>query len=419
MLKLFLTPLSTARLLGRWRLQLAALPLLLVWLPVALAATTYTFPGTLPPGCSVGGSGKYTCSPLTLGAGATITIAAPATITVNGNFTTGAGTKINDGGTAANLTLVIVDGITDLGADTILYGNLIGSLKVKTGSKSKVVGNITTIAGVITIGNNNQVIGNIKTDSAAINIGNDTIIGNSSTGCNAIPVNGNITTTIAGVIDVGTGSTVNGRLTTASGAINVGNGSTINGNILSTVAGAITLGNNVTVTCKVATTYHGSDIGAGAITVGENSQVTGGLATNTGAITVGNNANICGNVATDDGAITIGAHATICESVCSGNSGAITIGADATVGGNVVTAVAGAITVGTHATVGGNVETAGAGAITIETKAIVKGGTDADASIAKDATVGNKTSSSGACISSTSLTFPRVKAREWRQIFMR
>ena len=411
MLKLFRTTLSTFRLPGRWRLQLVAL-LLLVWVPAVQAATAYTFPGTLPPGCSAGSGGNYSCGPLTLGAGTTITITSPTTITVNGNFTTGAGAEINKDGAVANLTLVVVNGITDLGAGTILYGNLIGSLKVDTGNNSKVFGNITTIAGVITIGNNNEIIGNLKTDSAAINIGNNSFVGDPTTVCNSDPVNGNITTTIAGVINVGTTTMIYGRLTTASGAINVGNNSKVYGKISSTVAGAITVGNGVTVACKVSSAI-------GAITVGSGSTVTGGLSTDTGAITVGNNSNICGKVATGDGAITIGAHATVCEDVCARKTGAITIGADAEVHGNVGTGVAGAITVGTGAQVDGNVETAGAGAITIETKAIVKGGTDADASIAKDATVGKKTSSSGACISTITATFPKVRSREWRQIFMR
>jgi hypothetical protein len=330
--------------------------------------------------CSRSSSGTnlvaYACQSLSIGAGETITLqgrSQPAVVvTVQGDFTAGAGSKINVGGLASNLTL-IVGGLVNLGTDVSLTANLFSS-------------------GVVTTGARSTLVGNLQTASAAINVGDHS------------SVSGNVTTTVAGVINIGADSTVNGDLTTASGAINVGDRSTINGAILSSVAGAVTLGANVTVTGTVATTYHGSDVGAGAITIGTGSEVKKGMATHTGAVTIAAGSKVCGNVVTNDGAITVGANASVCNSVCTGNSGAITVGAGATVGGNVETSTAGAITVGTGANVTGAVNVKNAGA-----KTIVDG-----------ATVGT-VMLGGNCITVAKVTpsRPKITARAWRQIFMR
>ena len=318
----------------------------------------------------------YTCKSLSIPAGKTVTLGTPSqgavVVTVQDDFSAGAGSKINVGGLATNLTLM-VGGLVNLGADVSLTANLFST-------------------GVVTIGARNTLVGNIQTASAAINVGDHSSI------------SGNLTTTVAGVINIGADSTVNGDITTASGAINVGDRSTINGAILSSVAGAVTLGANVTVIGTVATTYHGSDVGAGAITIGTGSEVKKGMTTNTGAITIAAGSKVCGNVVTNDGAITVGANATVCNSVCTGNSGAITVGAGAAVGGNVETSTAGAITVGTGANVTGAVNVKNAGA-----KTIVDG-----------ATVGT-VMLGGNCIYVAKVTPSRLKitAREWRQIFMR
>lgn len=378
MFNLFCTSFSNVR-VRRWRFGFVAL-LLLVWLPAQADSNA------LSSHCSKNnssGSSKnsvYICGSLSIPAGDTITLGSGTptsiTVTVKGSFKTDKASKINEGGFASNLTLG-VSGKTDLGADSSLTANLTGAGDVTTGARS-------------------TVVGNIQTESADINVGDDST------------VTGNITTMV-GVITIGARSTVIGDLTTADGAINVGDDSTINGSLLSTNTGAITLGENVTVNGRVATTYHGSEDGAGAITIGSYSNVIGDIITNTGAITVnagktGKKTNVCGNVATNDGAITVGADATVCKSVCTGNTGAITVGAGATVGGNVETANAGAITVGTEASIKGSVTVQKAGEKTV-----------VDGAKVGSTMIGDK------CLILTQLIpIPlKIKSREWRQIFMR
>jgi hypothetical protein len=330
--------------------------------------------------CSKNTSGSnhvaFVCQSLSIASGETISLRAlsqgTVTVTVQGDFRVGAGSTINEGGAASRLTLV-VGGLVDLGADVSLTADLFSS-------------------GVVTTGARTTFVGNIQTDSAAINMGDH---------CS---LSGNLTTTVAGVINIGADCVVTGDLTTASGAINVGDRSTINGAILSSVAGAVTLGADVTVNGAIATTYHGSDIGAGAITVGTGSTVRQGATTNTGAITIAAGSKVCGNVVTNDGAITVGANASVCNSVCTGNSGAITVGAGATVGGNVETHTAGAITVGTGANVTGAVNVRNAGA-----KTIVAGATVGTAMLGGNC----------ATVSRATPSRLRITARDWRQIFLR
>ena len=340
----------------QWILRLVPLLLLLVWLPAQ--AEDYTFTNNMPEDCTGPVSEVYTCTPLTLAASDTIIITEEAaiTITVNGDFTTGSPTQINKAGTPPDLTITVT-GITDLGANTIFNGNIIGN-------------NSTT--GTITIGANSKI-------------------------------KGDLTTTKAGVINIGADSSVVGKLTTKSGAINVGDRSTVTGSILSSKAGAITIGADAKVTGDVATTSIGSGTGAGAITIKSGAEVNGSVTTNTGAITVEEDAKVDGNVSTNDGAITVGADADIGRSVCSGNSGAITIGASANVGGNVETATAGAITVGTLANVTGGAEVLGDGALTI----------------GAGATVGEDRIGGECLIDASTITPPRIISRQWHQIFMR
>lgn len=337
---------------SQWALRLAPLLLLFVCLQ-ARAGTSYSFPGNPPPGCQPSGE----CNALTLAAGDSISVAGPTSMTVNGDFVTGASAQLNAGGLSANLTIT-VSGITYLGDYTILDGTIIAS---------------NNSTGTITTGANSQVIGDL------------------------------ITTT-AGVINVGTNASVVGDLDTKSGAINVGDNATITGSLLSSLAGAITVGVNAKVTGTISSTGDGSGSGAGAITVGGGSIVNGGISTNTGAITVEVGSKVGGNISTNDGAITVATQVNVGGSVCTGNSGAITIGASANVGGNVETANAGAITVGTKASVAGDVTVEKAGAKTI----------------APDATVGtSRIGSTCGVATGTPTPAPRIISRDWRQLFMR
>ena len=342
----------------RWALPL--IPMLLLLASLQAQAADYIFPGFLPNACTVeptnNAAGIFNCGPLTLAAGDTITVTRTAQINVNGDFVTGAYTRLNSSGSSANLTIV-VSGISYLGDYTILHGNIIG---------------INSTAGTITTGANTEVIGNL-------------------------------TTTTAGVINVGQNSSVTGDLNTKSGAINVGDNSTITGSILSSLAGAITVGVNVKVSGTVSSTGEKSGVGAGAITIGDNSIIHGGITTNTGAITVNVGSKVGGNIITNDGAITVATNVNVTGSVCTGNSGAITIGDSANIGGNVETANAGAITIGNSANVTGGVKVQKAGATTI----------------APDATVGSRIGSGCAIGPPQPKPVPRVIYRDWRQLFMR
>ena len=381
----------------QWILRLVPLLLLLVWLPAQ--AEDYNFTNNIPTdyipaACTGPVSDVYTCTPLTLAASDTITITGPIAITVIGDFTTVSPTQINAAGDPSDLTITVT-GITDLGANTIFKGRIIGNNAITgtitIGANSQVEGDLTTTeAGVINIGADSTIIGKLTTKSGAINVGD------------RITVTGSISSSLAGVINIGDDSTIIGDLNTKFGAINVGDISTITGSILSSGEGAITIGVDAKVTGDVATTSIGSGTGAGAITIKSGAEVNGSVTTNTGAITVEEDAKVDGNVSTNAGAITVGTGANIGRSVCSGKSGAITIGASANVGGNVETAKAGAITVGALANVTGRAKVHNAGALTI----------------GAGATVGERIGTS--CeIGPPPISLPQIISRQWRQIFMR
>lgn len=376
----------------QWILRLLPL-LLLVWLP-AHAATDYNFPGNVPASCSGSDNTVYRCSPLTLEDSDTITITGPTIIHVIGDFVTGDSVQINAAGAPSNLTVTVTE-MTELGANTIFRGNLIGNNSslgnIAFGANSEIEGNLTTTeSGVIDIGADSRITGDLSTKSGAINVGARST------------VTGSISSSLEGVITTKAGTSVIGDLNTVSGAINVGERSMITGSILVSQAGAITVGANSTVTGNVASTPDGSGIGAGAITISAGTEIRGSVTTHAGAITVEAKAKVNGNVSTNAGAITVGAGANVGLGVCTGDSGAITIGASANVGGNVETATAGAITIGALANVTGGVKVHKAGDLTIGAKS----------------TVGERIGTS--CqVSESPVSPPRIISRQWRQLFMR
>lgn len=375
---------------AHWSETICFVSLLVLMLPAYSA--TYEFPGNLPKKCVGNSSGTYTCTDLTLVAGDTLTVSVPTTITIDGDLKVGMGGKINAGGAASKLTLVII-GMSTFGDNSIINANIIGGETVTSGAKSAITGNITTTSGVVNVGEYGSVVGAITTSSAAINTGDFSTI------------TGPITIKIAGVVTVGNDASVIGDITTGTGAVNIGQRSKIDGAITTLIAGAITVGTGAIVTHSVATTYKGSAIGAGAVTIGDIVQVNGSVTTNTGAITVGTSSSVSNDVRTNDGAVTVGINTSVGGSVCTGNSGAITIGDNSSVGGDVETVLAGAITVGAQSIVSGSVTVKGAGAKTVATSAKVgtKIGGTCDTVMAK----------------SGSQAPPTIKARQWRQIFMR
>lgn len=250
---------------------LAAIALLL--LSNLALATSYTFPGSMPAGCS-GSGGIYSCSALSLAWGDTITIASPkpATININGALYTN-NASINASGLAGDLNLVVSGALTTSdkavlnanvtaasvdasgGGTEVKYG---GSLAATSGSivlrdKAQVTGSISSTSGSITVGQNSTVTGAVASASGAIVIGYQSIIGGAIQTSGTITlaqesvVNGSITGT-NGKVDVGYGAKVTGPITTNSGAISFAQASVASACVTSTGPGeSIVLGYQASV----------------------------------------------------------------------------------------------------------------------------------------------------------------------------
>ncbi|MEB0010087.1 hypothetical protein QN379_07175 [Glaciimonas sp. Gout2] len=253
--------------LRRWLFLLIVLPLLLLT-ALPAQAIDYTFPGYLPAGCS-GGSGSYTCGTLSLAAGDTISIYAPATVTVNGAFSAGASCQINKGGSASNLNFN-VSGAIGFGASCISNANLTSGGAIDIGANSTLSGNITTNIGAVTVGAGTDINGTISTVQGAVTVG----AGSS--------VSGSLTTIQTGAITIGATVMIGGSISTATGGVGIGAGTSVGGSISSSAVGAITLGASITVNGNVGTA-------SGNIAVGANTTVSGLISTNmSDPITLGN-----------------------------------------------------------------------------------------------------------------------------------
>jgi uncharacterized repeat protein (TIGR01451 family) len=232
----------------------------------AAQAVNYTFPGSMPAGCS-GSGGSYSCGSLSLGWNDTITIAnpKPATITVNGTLYTNNAT-INAGGAAGDLNLVVTGTLTtayqavlnanvtaasvasDSGGTGVKFG---GSLAATSGNvvlyeTTTVAGSISSTSGSITVGQDGSVAGAVSSTSGAV------VVGYRSTVAGAIQTSGAITlvqrsvvsgsvTGTTGPVDVGYAAKVTGPITTSSGAISFEQSSVASGCVTSTGSAPITL----------------------------------------------------------------------------------------------------------------------------------------------------------------------------------
>lgn len=208
-------------------------------------AATYTFPGTLPTGCS-GTGPTYSCGALTLANNDTVVISGnrPATITVNGDFTT-AGSTINATGIASDVTF-IVTGKLNLGYLVNLNGSVTAASIADPGEQGTVGGNLTATSGSIVLGFKTNVVGNITSNSGAITVGDQATYGGyiSSTSGNIrvqyrSTVAGYVST--SGTIAIDQEAVVAGAVVGGAGAVNIGFKTTVNGAVTSS-SGAITLG---------------------------------------------------------------------------------------------------------------------------------------------------------------------------------
>ena len=245
------------------------------------AATAYTFPGTLPSGCS-GSSGTYTCSALTLNYNDTISIASPtpATINVNGAFSTN-NAKINTAGSAANLT-INVNGALSATYQAVINANVTAASVTDSGTGTVTfAGSITSTGSVALTGSNNSVSGTITTTTGSISIG-----GTQSN------VDGSIISTSGGSVNVGYLGQVGGSIST-SGTISIGQSATVSGNIIGS---------------------------SGKVSIGYAATVLGTVTTSSGAIDFAQSASASSCVkSTGSASITLGYQAAI-NSVCCGSS---------------------------------------------------------------------------------------------------
>lgn len=286
----------------RWPTALALLAALL--LPTAAGAVAYTFPTSMPAGCS-GSNGTYSCGALSLGYGDTVTISGtkPATITVNGNLSTNT-SQINTGGSAGDLTLNI-SGVLTLGYQARITANVTaGSVNDAGGGNVLITGNLAASGGNVSLAYQSSVTGALSTTGS----------GNLTTG-QAGSIGGNVSAG-TGSISISETSTVGGSVT-GSGAITLVQGATVSGN-LAAGSGAVSLGYQAKVNGDLSTT--------GAITLAQDSRVGGNITGGTGNVSVGYAATVTGTLTTSSGSIGFAQNAVASSCVRSTGSASITLG---------------------------------------------------------------------------------------------
>lgn len=211
-----------------------------------LHAANYVFPGTLPAGCS--GSGPtYSCSALTLGNNDTITINTPrpATITINGNFSTN-NAKINAAGSTGNLSIV-VNGTLTTGYRAEVNANVTAGVVNDSGGEVKFGGDVTANAGNILLGFKTTVAGTVTSGSGSITMGNEAQIGGSvasTSGAVVVKYRSAVTGSVStnGTVTLENETTVGGSVVGGAGAINVQFKAAVTGSVVST-SGSITMDN--------------------------------------------------------------------------------------------------------------------------------------------------------------------------------
>ena len=312
---------------------LAAGLLVMLGLPVC-AATTYTFPGNLPAGCT-GNNGSYTCNFLSLNYQDAIVIASPkpATITVKGDFSTNQN-KINVGGSASDLQF-IVNGTLNLNWNSTLNANVSAS-EVKGDSSVAFGGNIAATGDVI-LSDSSHVSGTITSTSGQVQLKNDVTVDGSVVSAKDVTVKyqahvvGSITS-MSGQVQLENNVTVDGNVVSAKDvtikyqAHVVGSVTSISGQVQleqEAMVGSITTGGDG----KVAVKYAGVVCGdittkTGDVTVEQNGKIGGNIKSSTGDITLGYQAHVRGSVSTSgkikrDSTSTVNETGLIMPAACS------------------------------------------------------------------------------------------------------
>lgn len=280
------------------------LPMLLGSLGAPARAATYTLPGALPPGCS--GSGpSYTCTALTLGYNDVIVVNTPkpATLTINGNFSTDT-SQINQAGAASDLTLVVNGTLT-------------------LGYQAKIKANITATSVNDAGGGNVVITGNLAANGGNIALAYQTT------------VSGNVSTSGTGTITTAQSGSVGGNVSGGSGSISISEAGTVSGNVTGT--GSITV-------VQSATVFGNVSAGSGAVSLGYQANVNGNLGT-TGTVSLGQGSGVGGNVTGGGGNVSVGYAATVVGTLTT-SSGTIDIAQNAVLSACVKSTASASITLG-------------------------------------------------------------------------
>ncbi|GCL62216.1 LamG domain-containing protein [Pseudaquabacterium pictum] len=317
-----------------WRHTLACACLLLLLWPLALRAqsVTYTFPGSLPPGCS--GSGpNYSCAAGALPNNTAVVINSPrpATITINGNVDVGQGTVINAAGSASDLTLV-VNGTLTLRMNSRITATIQARTVTDAEGYATVTGNITSTVGAVTVGQFGSVSGSISSAST-LTLGNYVNVGGNLSAASTITLNqeatvgGNVynadnnlemafrsrirgSADIDFTVNMAQESRIDGNLSSRDDDINLGYAAIVGGTVYAQES--ITLAQNAAAGALL------SDIGD--ISIGYAAQVTGDITTTNGTVDFLQDSVAGGCVrSVDTDRITLGTNARI-GAVCCGTA---------------------------------------------------------------------------------------------------
>lgn len=211
------------------------------------------------------------------------------------------------------------------------------------------------------------------------------LIGAFTTGANvminAAGTDADLKLIVNGAFTLGANSMLNANVQTrGAGAVTIGAGSWMSGS-LSTETGMVSIGAGPpqtgvggSITTKVGYVSLGAGalvggsintLSAGYVTLGAGALVSGNITiSGAGYVTTGDSAIVNGNISTVSGAITLGANNQVGGSMVVSQIGAVTLGASSHIGGNITTEV-GATTVGANVIVGGQISMHVTGAIAI------------------------------------------------------
>ena len=191
--------------------------------------------------------------------------------------------------------------------------------------------------------------------------------------------------TVASDVLVNTGPNVAALVLVINGALTLGGSSALNATVQTLGAGAVSIGANSEITGAVfaqngnvtlaAPSKVGGSIstGTGLVAIGAGSVVGGGVSTVTGYVTVGTAAAVGGPVTTEKaGYVVLGASAQIIGNINVQGEGYVSLGDAARAGANINT-VNDSVTLGANSQVVGSVITSQTGAVTLGANAVVGG----------------------------------------------